>query len=136
MKKIQQGFTLIELLIVIAIIGILAAVALPAYQSYTNKAKFTEVVQSTTGLKTQVELCAMDLGSVATCSDGLTGPAYNIEAISAYGFVQTVSTSAGVITATAVSGEGLDSATYIVTPNVETTGQVTWDAACSDSTLC
>ena len=54
MKRVQQGFTLIELMIVVAIIGILAAVALPAYQDYTVRAKLSEVVLAASGLKTNV----------------------------------------------------------------------------------
>lgn len=54
MYKMQRGFTLIELMIVVAIIGILVAVALPAYQDYTKKAKMTEVMQATSPCKTEV----------------------------------------------------------------------------------
>ena len=68
MKK-SSGFTLIELMIVIAIIGILAAIALPAYAKYTARAKFTEVVTAAGPIKLQVELCYMDLGSLRNCSD-------------------------------------------------------------------
>ena len=56
MKNSQQGFTLIELMIVVAIIGILAAVALPAYQNYSNRARFSEAVLSVTPRKTAMEL--------------------------------------------------------------------------------
>lgn len=67
MKNNQNGFTLIELMIVIAIVGILAAVALPAYQNYSNRAKFTEVVNSTAGVKSAVESCAVRKGALTAC---------------------------------------------------------------------
>ena len=53
----EQGMTFIELMIVIAIIGILAAIALPAYQTYTKKAKFSEVVTASTSVKSAIEIC-------------------------------------------------------------------------------
>ncbi|MGZ5036893.1 MAG: pilin, partial [Usitatibacter sp.] len=54
MKKVQQGFTLIELMIVVAIIGILAAIAIPAYQDYTIRAKVTELINAAGVCKTSV----------------------------------------------------------------------------------
>lgn len=62
MKKVQNGFTLIELMIVVAIIGILAAVALPAYQNYSNRAAFSELVLAVTPLKTAMELAIQTRG--------------------------------------------------------------------------
>ena len=66
-KKTQKGFTLIELMIVVAIIGILASVALPAYQTYTKKAKFSEVVLAASTVKGSIDLCYQVKNDMRLC---------------------------------------------------------------------
>ena len=68
MKK-QSGFTLIELMIVVAIVAILAAIALPAYQTYTKRAKFSEVIAAVGPAKTAVEVCVQGYTGSSLASD-------------------------------------------------------------------
>jgi type IV pilus assembly protein PilA len=132
--KKQGGFTLIELMIVVAIIGILAAIALPAYQGYTQKAQFTEVTNSTAAVKSAVEVCAQVNDDLTGCLGGANGIATDIVLSATVNGLVTA--DEGIITATyANDGSTLANAYFRLTPTLAV-GQVTWVAECNPATLC
>ena len=111
MKRIQQGFTLIELMIVVAIIGILAAVALPAYQDYTVRAKMSEVMLAASACRTTI---------TEIYQSGGTPPAANAWGCEGANskYVASVATDAnGVVTvATATAGTGMPAGNVTLVP--------------------
>ncbi|AWI75874.1 hypothetical protein CEW83_12145 [Parazoarcus communis] len=135
MKKVQQGFTLIELMIVVAIIGILAAVAIPQYQDYVTRAKLSKVNVAVDPVKTAVAMFAQENAGVGTIpangwtSLGLAGAPTATTEVSGI----TVTAATGAIVATLRSiGTGYDGSTVTYTPTVGNSA-VTWAVTCSYS---
>jgi len=126
MKKYnkQSGFTLVELMIVIAIIGILAAVAVPMYGDYTKKAQFGGLLGLVGPYKTATSICVQTKASLTGCTQATNGiPALIANADNA-ALTADITVLNGVITFTAAAVAG--GYTYILTPDTGTTGSIKW----------
>ena len=130
MKKLQQGFTLIELMIVVAIIGILAAIAVPAYQDYTIRSRVSEAASLSGAVRTAIDVAFSEgyaLGSIPNTpsSLNLSGAAsYKSKYVSSVGYIST-----GVVTVVLTSEKSLGTAkskSVVYTPSNHG-GNLSWD---------
>lgn len=135
-KMAQKGFTLIELMIVVAIIGILAAVALPAYQDYTLRAKMSEVVLAASACRTSVTETYQTNNAASLPTNGNWG--CEVSGTGATKYVKLVSTNdmgSVQVTAQGTGNGAIDTKTMVLTPVVDTTTKQVTGWLCGPGTI-
>ena len=129
-RSMQKGFTLIELMIVVAIIGILAAVALPAYQDYTTRAKVSEVILMAAPAKLAVAETTSTLGGLASVTAANSG--YSFPGATKYVSGVAITDATGLVTVTSsVPNAG---GVVVFKPTDVGTGQLKWSCKPADGT--
>jgi type IV pilus assembly protein PilA len=126
-KAAQKGFTLIELMIVVAIIGILAAVALPAYQDYTTRAKISEAIVMAAPAKLAVAETTSSLGILASVTAANTG--YVFPGATKYVSAIAITDATGVVTVTSTVPNASGNITLTPAAVGTATGQLRWTCA-------
>ena len=133
-RNVQNGFTLIELMIVVAIIGILAAVALPAYQDYTARAQVSEAFTMTSGIKATISEVGQSTGAYPTgasaVADLIVGGKFADAAVTTATGVITITMKAAGIASSGVAGK-----TIVLTPPVLSTTPSAFVFACASTTM-
>ena len=130
-NRSQKGFTLIELMIVVAIIGVLAGLALPAYSNYTKKAKFAEVITAVSAVKSSIDLCYQMEGDLDLCdSYGEIDRTQN--SVTGGANIASVTNEAGADTITGTGATAVDGATYVLKA-VANNGALIWSQQTSST---